>query len=259
MTYNYHAHTFWCSHATGKIEDYIKRAIDGGITHMGFSDHMPHICADGYEAAFRVPVAHVREYFDEVNALREKYKDLIDIKIGFEMEYYPDVFEQMLSNAISYGAEYLILGQHFLGEEHPYPIPSIEPTNLVTHLTEYVKCVVEAIKTGVFSYVAHPDMFNYVGDTSVFQSEMRDICIASREYNVPLEVNFLGIRDGRNYPNKAFWKIVGEEKSPVTFGFDAHTVESACDKASLKKAMALVEEFGLNYIGKPEIRALVKE
>ena len=82
---------------------------------------------------------------------------------------------------------------------------------------------------------------------------MRKICVASRECNVPLEINFLGIRDGRNYPDPVFWQMVGEEKSPVTFGFDAHEVEAAYDGESIKKAKEMVEKFNLNYIGRPTL------
>lgn len=253
MIYNYHTHTYRCGHANGKIEDYIKRAIQCGIKNMGFSDHMPYICSDGYESAFRVPVAEADAYFSEINLLREKYKDKIDIKIGFEMEYYSQHFNNMLKSAIDIGAEYLILGPHYTAEEHPDGVHTITETDNTEHLKEYVTCVVEGIKSGVFTYIAHPDMFNFIGDVSVFQREMRKICIASREFNTPLEINFLGIRDNRNYPNEAFWKIAGEEKSPVTFGFDAHDVVSAFDKTSLDKAKKLIEKYNLNYIGKPEL------
>ena len=82
---------------------------------------------------------------------------------------------------------------------------------------------------------------------------MRRLCIASRELNIPLEINFLGIRDNRNYPNEAFWQVAGQEKAPVTFGFDAHTVDDACDRESQKKAEEMVKKYDLNYIGKPEI------
>ncbi len=39
--FNYHTHTYLCGHAYGEIEEYIKNAIEGGITELGFSDHMP--------------------------------------------------------------------------------------------------------------------------------------------------------------------------------------------------------------------------
>ena len=47
-------------------------------------------------------------HVQEISLLREKYKNNIEIKIGFEMEYYCDFFDKMLSDAIDFGAEYLI-------------------------------------------------------------------------------------------------------------------------------------------------------
>lgn len=258
MTYNYHTHTYRCGHAIGEIEEYIKRAIQGGIKYMGFSDHIPYICSDGFESDFRVKVEEVGAYFSEIELLREKYKDKIEIKIGFEMEYYPLHFNNMLKNAVEYGAEYLILGPHFLDEEHPDGVHTIIETDSTNRLKEYVNCVVDGIKSGVFTYIAHPDMINFIGDISVYQREIRKICVAAREYNTPLEINFLGIRDKRNYPNEVFWEIAGEEKSPVTFGFDSHDILNAFDNASLNKAKNIVEKYNLNYIGKPEL-VLIQE
>ncbi len=253
MIYNYHTHTHRCGHASGEIEDYIKRAIQGGIKYMGFSEHIPYICSDGHESTFRLPVSEVEVYFSEINLLREKYKDKIDIKIGFEMEYYPLNFKNMLKNAIDFGAEYLILGPHYTAEEHPGGVRTINETDDVRDLQEYVACVVNGIKTGVFTYVAHPDIINFTGDAALYREEVRKICVASRVCNIPLEINFLGIREKRNYPNAAFWEIAGEEKSPVTFGFDAHDIVSAFDGESLEKAKQMVKKYDLNYVGMPRL------
>ena len=258
MNYNYHTHTKRCRHAKDTPEEYIQCAINDGIKYMGFSDHAPFAFPDGYQSYFRIPLDEVKDYFAEINALRKKYKEQIDIKIGFEMEYYKSHFPKMLKNAIDFGAEYLILGQHFLKEEYPDGIQSTVKTTDKLLLSEYSDTVVTAIKSGYFTYVAHPDMINYVGDKALYIKEIRKICIASREENVPLEINFLGIRTGRNYPNETFWKIAGEEQSPVTYGFDAHDKDAACDKVSLIRAKEITEKYSLNYIGKPEIRSLNK-
>lgn len=253
MTYNYHAHTARCGHASGTEEEYILRAIEGGITHMGFSDHMPYVFPDGYESYYRVPEAQAQDYFDTLNALRDKYKGQIDLKIGFEMEYYPSFFEDMYAKALAYGCEYLILGQHFSGDERPDGYYVAVPTDDAALLTEYVSNVLAAMDTGVFSYVAHPDLFHFTGDEAVYEREMRKVCAAAREKDIPLEINFLGMRAQRHYPQERFWKLAGEEGAPVTFGFDAHDVEGACDKASLVRAMELVDKYGLNYIGRPNL------
>ncbi len=254
MKYNYHTHTYRCSHASGTEEEYILRAIEGGIEYMGFSDHMPLRFSNGNESGYRVPVSAAKEYCSCINKLKDKYKDKIDINVGFEMEYYPEFFDSMLKNAVEYGAEYLILGQHYLkSENNNNPIPSIIKNFNVEDLKTYVSVIVSAIKTGVFTYVAHPDIFNFQGSTSVYCEEMRKICSASREYNIPLEINFLGIREKRNYPNEDFWQVAGEEKSPVTFGFDSHDVLNAYDGDSLGKAKRLVDKYNLNYIGRPQM------
>ncbi len=256
MIYNYHTHTWRCSHASGGEEEYIQRAIECGIKHMGFSDHAAFVFPDGYESGYRVPMAEVECYVNELRELREKYKDKIDIKIGFEMEYYPMYFDEMLEIAKKAGGEYLILGQHFINNEHPQGNYTYAENYDVDDLKEYVSEVIAGMKSGVFTYVAHPDLFRFVGDNGVYREEMRKICKASKQYEIPLEINCLGIRDNRKYPNPLFWKIVGEEQSPVTFGFDAHDVKSAFDGESLITAKAMVEEFKLNYIGMPKIREI---
>ena len=253
MTYNYHAHTWRCSHATGTEEAYIRTAIAGGVTHMGFSDHAPFLFPDGYESFFRIPGHQVADYFDTLKALREKYRDQIDLKIGFEMEYYPRYFGKMFSEAKAYGCEYLILGQHFIGHEHPGGLHSAGGSDREEDLQEYTECVLAGMQTGVFTYVAHPDIFCFGGDDEVYRREMRKICAASRELDIPLEINFLGIREGRHYPYEPFWALAGEENAPVTFGFDSHDVAAACDMQSLAHAEALVATYGLRYVGRPKI------
>lgn len=253
MKYNYHTHTKRCGHASGSEEDYILRAIENGIKHMGFSDHMPMRFPDGHESEYRVPVCEGKAYCEEIKALAEKYKNQIDIKVGFEMEYYPEYFEAMLKSAVDYGAEYLLLGQHYTAPENTGVNSTTCGTDSFNELQKYSELIVSAIKSGAYTYVAHPDVFNFTGDTGLYKEQMRKICVASRVNNVPLEINFLGIRGKRNYPFDAFWEVAGEEKSPVVFGFDSHCVVDAYEIQSLYKAEKLVAEYNLNYIGVPEL------
>lgn len=253
MTYNYHTHTARCNHASGTEEDYILQAIEGGITHMGFSDHAPFRFPNGSESYYRIPMAQARDYFDTLYALREKYKKQIHLTIGFEMEYYPTFFRDMLDTALSLGAEYLVLGQHFSSDEHPNGFYVANPTDDPLRLEEYVTNIITAMDTGLFSYVAHPDLINFIGDDGIYETQMRKLCAAAREKHIPLEINFLGMRAGRHYPQDRFWKLAGAEGSPVTFGFDSHDVLGACDLDSLPKAMELVERYRLNYIDRPKL------
>ncbi len=255
MDYNYHTHTKYCHHATDEMEDYVKNAIEGGMHYLGFSEHSPFRFPDGYETTYhRIFIKDVPEYLKEANRLREAYKDKIDIKIGYEMEYYPLYFPKMLKMVLDFGAEYLILGQHYLQNEYPDGYPSGVPTEDENVLTEYVECVLSGIKTGVFTYVAHPDFVNYRGkNDALYYAEMKKICEASKEYNIPLEINFNGARNNENYPSDRFFQIAGEVGCPITFGSDAHSSQVVFDKPNILLAKELVKRYNLNDIGKPNL------
>ncbi len=259
MNYNFHTHTYHCHHASGTPEEYVLRAIEGGVTEMGFSDHFPFRFEDGTEKNWRVPVDEVQTYISEVHALREKYKDKIKIHLGFEMEYYTELFNVMRAKAVEYGAEYLLLGEHYTAPEY---IPennfhSTKPSDSEARLTSYTDRVIEAMRTGAFTYVAHPDVLNFTGNSDFYKMQARRIAEASLALGIPLEINFLGIRDHRHYPRELFWQTAAEVGSPVTFGFDAHSADVAYDTASLKIATQMVADLRLNYIGRPVLRPIL--
>lgn len=258
MDYNYHTHTYLCHHATGTPEEYIMRAMEGGIKYMGFSEHIPLMFEDGIQSRYRMYTEDVHRYVREISELKKKYSEKIDIKIGFECEYYAKHFDRMLKMARDVGAEYMILGQHFdLPENLPESTYAANPDDSVERLSRHTDAVIEGIRSGMFTYVCHPDVLNFTGDDNIYKEKVRSICRASKECDVPLEINFLGIRKSKNYPSEPFWKIVGEEGAPVVFGFDAHTVHDAYDTHSLPKAEELVKKYSLNYIGRPKIRPIM--
>lgn len=197
MLYNYHTHTWRCGHASGTEEEYVQRAIKCGIKHMGFSDYVPFVFPDGSQSGYRIPMEQAEEYISDLLKLKEKYRDTIDIKIGFEMEYYPLFFDDMLKKVIELGGEYLILGQHFIDNEYPDGKYAYKETDDIEYLKRYTGEVIQGIRSGVFTYVAHPDLINFVGDSFLYSQEIRKVCIEAKKENVPLEINFLGIRDNR--------------------------------------------------------------
>ena len=258
MNYNFHTHTYHCHHASGIPEEYVLRAIEGGITEMGFSDHFPFDFGDGTVNPSRVSVCDAPTYIKEISDLKEKYADKITIHLGFEMEYYTELFDEMKKKALEYGAEYLLLGEHYARPESDPTSPhSYIPTEEEGPLAFYTDRVIEGMKTGAFTYVAHPDMLNFKGDKEIYRKQARRLAEASLALGIPLEINFLGIRDNRHYPNLEFWKVVSEVGAPVTFGCDAHTALSAFDEDSLQVAKKMVSDLKLNYIGKPALRKIL--
>lgn len=81
---NYHAHTFYCRHASNTPESLITLAIANNYTKFGISEHMPLP-----NNKSRNPTqSELKELINEIKDLKEKYKNQIDIYFGLECEYY---------------------------------------------------------------------------------------------------------------------------------------------------------------------------
>ena len=237
MYANYHTHTWRCKHATETEREYIEAAIAAGLTELGFSDHTPYPFPDGRTSFFRMAMDQSDGYFAAIRALREEYRGKIDIHVGVEAEYYPDVFPALLSHLRAQGCEYMVLGQHYLFNEEPDNIVySGDATDEEWRLRQYADQVVAGLETGSVFYVAHPDLLHWTGDAATYERHMRRLCEAAKKADVPLEVNLHGIMLSRHYPSPAFWRIAGEVGNRAILGMDAHGVKEF--------AMPELEEIG---------------
>jgi histidinol-phosphatase (PHP family) len=243
MIANYHTHTYRCGHAVGEDRQYVETAIERGLKVLGFSDHVPMPFPDGHESRFRVPLGQLEDYVTSVLDLRAEYKRDIDVRLGFEAEYYPDLFEAMLELLRPYPVDYMILAQHFNDSRETIYNPHLQLSREA--LQQYVDMVVAGMETGKYSCVAHPDLFYFAGPDRVYQREMARICRRAKELDVPLEINVLGLREGRCYPNDLFWPLVKAEGCRAVLGCAAHRPEDGADPGQLKAAMAFADRFGV--------------
>jgi histidinol-phosphatase (PHP family) len=176
------------------------------------------------------------------------------------MENFSSYFGDIVSYALLNGAEYFILGQHFINTDRKDDpnglefINAFEPFDDEERLIKAVDAVVEAVNSGYISIVAHPDHINFIGDEQIYRREMRRICDACIENGVYAEINCLGIRSHRHYPNEKFWRLAGETGVKVVYGFDAHDPLSAYDGESIPKMLALVEKYNLNFEKNPTLK-----
>ena len=247
MISNFHTHTFRCHHAKGSERDYVIAAINAGIKYLGFSDHSPYYFPDGYYSHFRMSPDEVTEYVGEIIKLREEFKDHIKIYIGYEAEYYPEYFEKTFEIWDRAPYDYLIMGQHFIGneigEQH-----SAKPTEDTRVLDRYVEQVIEGMRTGRFFYIAHPDVLNITCDGDCYEEKMTLLCKEAKKLDIPLEINMLGLRERRSYPDARFWKIAGKIGNTAILGCDAHDPSHIAVPENVDEALRWADRFGVEVI-----------
>lgn len=250
-TTNYHSHHQLCNHAEGTAQDYVKKAIDLGFDAIGISDHVP---SDLLPDSMRMRFDELDGYYSDVLTAQAAFKDDIQVYLGMECEYLDD--DPAYYEAFLKQVDYLVLGQHYVQE--PTRFHSAFGLHTDDQVRAYGQRVVQALKTGYFSLLAHPDLYmcglDAFNDTAT--EVAHQIIQAAQATKTPIEFNANGIRRGIKhtsqgprypYPRIEFWNIVKTYEVDVVLSSDAHHPNLLYDDA-MKKAEAMMEELNLNRI-----------
>lgn len=252
MKCNLHTHTARCGHAVGRDEDYVLAAIAAGYDVLGISDHTPFPYENGYRSGSRMQPAQLDDYISSFSSLREQYR--IKLYIGLECEAVPRFFPYL--REISTKLDYLLLGNHG-DESDPNACHACE-LRTPAGLRAYVDTAIAGLETGLFLYMAHPDIMlhAYPEFDAAARDASRALCRAANALGVPLEYNLLGIekrkRDPRplGYPCPDFWRVAAEERVTAVVGVDAHDPAMFAG-ADVKTAAALLRGMGLRVLENP--------
>ena len=251
MKVNLHTHTYRCRHAKGTDEEYVLAAIDAGYDKLGFADHTPFPYKDDYINGDKMLVEELPDYIDSVLSLKERYKGQIEILLGLECEAVPEFFPFL--REMKRKMDYLILGSH--GDKRIDPCSGAlkEPQQL----WRYLDFTVEGMETGLFLYLAHPDVM--LGRYPVFDDTAaevsRKLCREAKRLNMPLEYNLYGIYKGvkpgcLGYPCDGFWRIAAEENCVAVVGVDAHN--PGCFEATpMEPAVEYLRSLGITVLEDP--------
>lgn len=264
MKTNYHTHIYLCRHATGTIEDYVKKAIDRHYQIIGISDHGP-VCKE-ISQDFKSSRMSFDEYENEYLPVLEKVKVLYQSKIkvlgAVEIEYYDDMTK--LYAYYLKKLDYLVLGQHLIKKENHFL--SIYAKHFTKEDVEnYVSTIERALNTGFFKILAHPDLIMWAYPTwdETMERATRRIVEAARTNNVYLEFNANGLRrqrflqsDGSYnfiYPKLEFWEIVKKEYDydKIVINDDCHALKDF-DDAYTEEARTICKKLNLKISDKIE-------
>lgn len=252
MKVNLHTHTYRCRHAEGTDEEYVLAAIKEGYTKLGFADHTPFPYENGYVGKSKMTVDELEGYISSITALKEKYKGQIQILLGLECESVPRFFPFL--KEVKEKMDYMILGNHGDGSMHEKYFGNIQT---VERLELYVHNAVEAMESGLFLYMAHPDLMlsKYPAFDDTAKALSRQLCREANRLSIPLEYNLYGImkgvpEGGLGYPYGGFWEIAAEENVRAVIGVDAHAPAhfAAVDTAAAEKYL---KKLGITVLSDP--------
>lgn len=234
LTWNLHTHTSRCHHAYGKDEDYVISAIQNGFKCLGFSDH---VMIPNCNSHIRGDFSTLEGYVESVQSLKKRFENEIQIYLGFECEYTPNLRRYLQDLKSRKEVDYLILGQHFLsynGQQFETYCGNMQFPLSIKQLMEYKNLTVEALRSGLFTYYAHPDIFlsGIKKFTKTIDEIIEELCLVAKECDIPMEINLAPIRTHQmiqrdevleyRYPSLHFLRIAKKIGVKFFIGVDAH-------------------------------------
>lgn len=106
---NYHSHTQFCD-GSDIPELYIENAIKQGMPAYGYSSHAP----IKFGAEWTISGDKLEVYLEEVQVIREKYRNKIETYLGLEIDYIPGVTGRNLPVLEFLDLDYFIGSIHFV-------------------------------------------------------------------------------------------------------------------------------------------------
>ena len=227
---DYHMHTPLCKHASGEPVDYARRALEVGLTEIGFSDHSP-MARDDFDD-WRMFSSQLDEYVEKVRKAQRDFPQL-SIRLALEVDYVPGHEAWIRDLAARHPWDYFIGSVHYVSDDwavdSPFKLSEWKHRGTFEVWSVYFDRLTQAAESGLFEIIGHADLPKKFGHrpTQDCTPLYERFLTAAKKHDCAIELNTAGLRkDCREiYPSRHILEIAFRKGVPITFGSDAHAPE----------------------------------
>jgi len=251
MLADYHIHCRYSDDSEEKPERIIKSAIDKGINEICFTDHVDYgikldkevfeTMSETEKKSWKKKIGRIDlnvdypNYFEEIQELKEKYKDKITIKQGLEfgMQTHTVKDFQKLFDSYKSRLDFIILSCHQVGDEEFWTKEFQKGKTSDEYNAEYYEEIYKVMNQySDYSILGHLDHIQRYNETihpfEKSQKIITKILKKAIEDNKGIEVNTSSFRYGLKELTpewnilKLYYELGGKI---ITIGSDAHKME----------------------------------
>ncbi len=252
MQADYHMHTAFSLDSEADSESMIRGAIKKGLKRICITDHEDHgYIYEGEEFTF-----NVKNYFQTLKMLREKYKDQIDVRIGVEIGLQPDLGEYYHEYVNQWPFDFVIGSVHLIDGKDPYDQELFEhQSDEEADRQTFIETLKDIKVTEDFDVLGHMDYVVRYGKYreeeyayAKFSDEIDAVLKYLVEHGKGIELNTSGLKYGLPFAHpcpeilKRYKELGGEI---VTIGADAHKPEHIA--YDFGKVKSILEDCGFKY------------
>lgn len=261
---NFHMHCRFCD-GEKEPEEFVSEAIKKGFKSIGFSSHAP---LPIYEC-WVMKQDDLLEYCSTIRLLKNKYKGIIDVNLGLEIDYNLDAIGENYKRFNSLGLDYKIGAVHIMSDKnsgkHTCVDGSKEDFDMILHeffdgnIKTLVKNYYSLVRNMIIDIkpdiIAHFDLLKkhnkdncyFNENESWYKDEVITTLEIAKKYDSIVEVNTGGI--ARKYLTTMYpsnW-ILNECKNmniPIILNSDAHTPGNI--NFYFDEAVKIIKDIGFN-------------
>jgi histidinol-phosphatase (PHP family) len=244
---DYHLHTPLCRHAVGEPVDYARRAVELGLTEIGFSDHSP-MARDDFDD-WRMAARQLDDYVAKVRLARETFPQLT-IRLALEVDYLPGQEDWIRELAARHPWDYFIGSVHYVSDtwaiDNPAKLSEWKQRDAFEVWTIYFERLTRAARSRLFQIIGHADLPKKFGVRPAQDCRplYKNFVNAAAEAGCAIELNTAGLRKECReiYPCAELLQLAWRKGVPITFGSDAHAPEEV--GMNFAEAVALARSAG---------------
>lgn len=244
-----HVHSPYCPHGSNdSFEMYVEKAIKEGLNEISFTEHMPFPLYFMEDREFLDECSPknemIEKYFNDLETIKEKYKNIIKISRGLEVDFI-DGYEEKTKELLNlYGSKLddSLLSVHFINIGNEYCdidgkngfSKAVQALGSVEKVYDkYYETLLKAIKSDLGKFkpkrIGHPNLiriFNKIYPIEYKNIDLLEnivIQLKARDYEV--DVNTAGLRKeycGEIYVSDIFKELVEQYEVRKVYGSDAH-------------------------------------
>ncbi len=247
---DYHMHTPLCRHAVGEPTEYAARAVELGLTEIGFTDHSP-MRQDDFDN-WRMRFDQLDEYVGKVRRAQREFPQLT-IKLALEVDYLPGHEGWIRELAARHPWDYFIGSVHYVSDswavDNPEKLSEWKHRDAFEVWTIYFDRLTMAAESGLFEIIGHADLpkkFGFYPKQDCAPLFERFLT-AARKHDVAIELNTAGLRKECReiYPSHQLLQLTRQIGVPITFGADAHAPGEV--GMNFTEAVALARSVGYTH------------
>lgn len=251
--YDFHIHSDFSIDSKAPMESIVKSAIDKNLKTICFTDHVDfEATKEKLDLMFR-PL----DYFRDINKVKYKYKDKIEILSGVEIGMQPHLKDRYYDFINAYGFDFVIMSIHSIeGMDIFYDFASSNLSPEETLNIYYDEILNNLRVFDEFDVLGHIDFIDrYTSDFDLnrkynqFMEKIEEILKLIIDKGKGIEINTGALRYGLDnvHPKPQILKLYKDLGGEIiTIGSDAHIADHV--GYEYKATEKLLREIGFKYL-----------